>query len=222
MKKILLLLLMPCMNHAWFFTMPAEKPFVILLEASGDTIHPGRSIDDSFESSITFEIAQTIKQRLLAQYPHVKVMLNRTSTETIAPLQNANFSNKIDADCYISIHAFAETEIKPRIFIYQFSYHDDFIAKDNGLSFYPFDKIYLINQNKTNAWAQQLKQTFEKNSTVHVNGIYAFPFKPLIGIKAPAIGIEIGLKKSTEWHNYCDMFINGIVAIINNRLLNGL
>jgi N-acetylmuramoyl-L-alanine amidase len=204
------------MNYAWFFSAP-EKPFVILLEASGDTIHTGRSIDDSFESSITFEIAQAIKQLIIAQCPHVKVLLNRAQTETVSPLQNANFANKLDIDCYMSIHAFNETQLKPRVFIYQFSYLDDFIAKDTGLSFYPFDKIYLINQKQTNAWAQQLKQTFEKNSLWNVNGVYSFPFKPLIGIKAPAIGIEIGLKNRSEWRNYSETIVAGIETIIKNR-----
>ncbi len=217
MKKILLLLLMPCMNYAWFFNMPAAKPFVILLEANGDSLHPGRSIDDSFESTITFEIAHTIKQEILAQCPNVKIFLNRSATETVAPLQNANFANKLDVDCYISIHAFAETEMKPRIFLYQFSYHDDFIAKDTGLSFYPFDKIYMVNQTQTSAWAQQLKQTFEKNLLWNVQGVFALPFKPLIGIKAGAIGIEIGLKNRSEWHNFSQTLIDGIVTIINNR-----
>jgi N-acetylmuramoyl-L-alanine amidase len=213
-KKLLLLLFIPCMSYAWFFNMPSEKPFVILLEAAGDTIHPGRSIDDSFESSITFEIAQTLKQMINVQCPHAKVLLNRAQTETILPLQNANFANKLDIDCYISIHAFAETHIKPRVFIYQFSYHDDFIAKENGLSFYPFDKIYLVNQKKTNTFAQQLKQALEKSSLWNVYGVHALPFKPLIGIKAPAIGIEIGLKNRSEWREHADSLANGIIAII--------
>ncbi len=217
MNKLLLLLLMPCMNNAWFFTLPAEKPFVLLLEASGDPMHPGRSIDDSFESTITFEIAQTIKQMLLAQYPNLKILLNRAAAETVAPLQNANFANKLNVDCYISIHAFAESEIKPHVYLYQFSYHDDFIAKDAGLSFYPFDKIYMVNQKQTTAWAEQLKQALEKHSLWAVKGVFSLPFKPLIGIKAPAIGIEIGLKNRSEWRNYIEALVSGIITIINNR-----
>lgn len=213
----ILLLFMPCISFAWFFNTPVEKPFVLLLEASGDSMHPGRSIDDSFESTITFEIAQTIKQLLLAQCPHVKVLLNRTATETVTPLQNANFANRLDVDCYMSIHAFLETETKPHVYLYQFSYRDDFIAKDSGLSFYPFDKIYMVNQKQTTAWAQQLKQAFEKNAFWAVKGVYSIPFKPLIGIKAPAIGIEIGLKNKSEWHNYGETIVNGIVGFINSR-----
>lgn len=213
---ILFLLFIPCMNYAWFFSTP-QKRLVLMLEASGDTMHPGRSIDDSFENSITFEIAQNIKQLLLTHCPHIKIFLNRTATEIVTALQNANFANKLDVDCYISIHVFAETEPKPRVYLYQFSYHDDFIAKDEGLCFYPFDKIYLINQKKTSAWAQQLKQYFEKNDLWDTKGVFAFPFKPLIGIKAPAIGIEIGLKNRSEWRNYIETIVNGIVMLLNNQ-----
>lgn len=202
------------MNHAWFFNAPPQKPFVLLIEASGDTSHPGRSIDDSFESAITFEIAQTIKQLLLERCSNLKIFLNRAVTETVAPLQNANFANKLDVDCYLSIHAFAETETKPRVYLYQFSYHDEFIAKDSGLSFFPFDKIYLLNQKQTSTWGKELKHAFEKNNLWTVHGVYAFPFKPLIGIKAPALAIEIGLKNRSEWHNYCETLVNGIAQLV--------
>lgn len=215
--KFLLLLFIPGITHAWFFNVPSQKPFVILLEASGDTIHPGRNVNDSFESSITFEIARTIKQMVNLQYPVAKVLINRGSTETIAPFQNANFANKLDVDCYISLHCFTETRMKPQVFIYSFNYRDDFIAKDNGLSFYPFDKIYLINQKQTDAWAEQLKHVFEKNISWNVSGVHALPFKPLIGIKAPAIGIEIGLKNRSELRNYIETIVDGIIGIINNR-----
>ena len=173
-----------------------------MLEAGGDTAHPGRSIDDNFESALTFEIAQALKNGLQQNCPNCKILLNRSATETVNPLQNANFANKLDVDLYISIHAFAEAETKPRVYLFQFSYADDFIAKDTGLSFYPFDKIYLVNQKQTTAWAQQLKQAFEQNQSWAVKGIYSFPFKPLIGIKPPAIGIEIGLKNRAEWRKY--------------------
>ena len=188
-----------------------------MIEASGDMANPGRSIDDNFESSITFEIAQALKNELLQHSPTLKIILNRTANQTVAPLQNANFANKLDVDLYMSIHAFAETETKPRIYFYQFSYRDNFMIKDAELSFYPFDKVYVLNQNKTNAWAQQLKQLFENDPAWAIKGVFALPYKPLIGIKASSIGIEIGLKNKSEWRNALATMVNGIMHIVNNR-----
>lgn len=190
-----------------------------MIEASGDSAHPGRSIDDNFESSITYEIAQSLKAALLEQCPHLKVLINRSPHETIAALQNANFANKLNVDFYVSIHAFTEAETKPRIYVYQFSYRDNFISKDadQRLSFYPFDKIYLINTTQTTTWAQQIKQLLERDQRWSTHGPFAIPFKPLIGIKAPAIGIEIGLKNRAEWQNAVDLLVHAIVDIVNNR-----
>lgn len=185
-----------------------------MIEAAGDNTHPGRIIDDSFESSITFEIAHALKNKLLEECPTAKIIINRTLGETVAPLQNANFANKLDVDLYLSIHAFAETETKPRIFIYQFSYSDSFIAKDS-MSFYPFDKIYLIHEPQTSKGANQMHQTLANNQSVQTKKIPKLPFKPLIGIKAPAIGLELGLKNKKSWQDYIDDLAHSIAMIIN-------
>ena len=214
-RRVLLIMCFINFNaHAWFFTAP-EKPFTILIEAGGDSAHPGRSIDDSFESAITFAIAQAIQQQLPNYCPRCKVILNRTAIETVAPLQNANFANKLDVDLYLSIHAYSHVNDKPSFYLYQFSYHDTVIIKDNGLSFYPFDTIYLVNQSQTASWGQQLKQLLEQHSLWHCKGLYAVPFKPLIGIKAPALGIEFGFKKREDWKMYGQIVAQAVAEIIN-------
>ena len=185
-----------------------------MIEAAGDTTHPGRVIDDSFESSITFDIAHALKNKILEECPTAKIIINRTLGETVAPLQNANFANKLDVDLYLSIHAFAETEPKPRIFIYQFSYLDSFIAKD-GLSFYPFDKIYLVHEPQTTQWVQLIQKSLSQNQSAQTKKIAKLPFKPLIGIKASAIGLELGLKNKTSWRDYIDDLAHSLVLIIN-------
>jgi N-acetylmuramoyl-L-alanine amidase len=146
--------------------------------------------------------------------PNAKIIINRALGETVMPLQNANFANKLDIDLYLSIHAFAETETKPRIFIYQFSYQDSFIAKDS-MSFYSFDKIYLVHEQQTAQWANRIYQTLSQNQSVQTKKIAKIPFKPLIGIKAPAIGLELGLKNKANWHEYLNDLVQSIAKIIN-------
>lgn len=203
--------------QAWFFTTPMQKPFVILIEASGDSAHPGRTIDDSFESAITFEIAQALKQALIKQDQNIKVLINRSAHEVVAPLQNANFANKLTVDLYLSIHAFYETEIKPRLFIYQFSYKDPIIQKKESLSFYPIDKVYLSNQKQTDICASHIKKSLEHYTLWQTQGIFSMPFKPLLGINAPAIGIELGLKNRSEWTNYIEAIASALSQITTMR-----
>lgn len=216
---VLLFLLYPHFSNAWFFNISTpQKPFLLMIEASGDSAHPGRTIDDSFESTISFAIAQALKNKLITQNPSIKVILNRAYDERItSPFQNQNFANKLDIDLYISIHVFHETEAKPRIYLYQFSYHDNIIAKTDTLTFYPFDKIYLMNETKTNKLALDLKNNINVSKSINLQGVYKIPFKPLIGIKAPAIGIEIGIKNRSDWSEYIDILADGIAAIIKNK-----
>ena len=141
----------------WLFNFNAKpvKPFVIMIEATGDTVCTGRTIGNSFESSVTLAIAQELKELLQQQLQNIKIIINRTANQKIEPLQNATMANKLEVDLYISIHAYAQKESKPSLFIYQFSYNDSFVIKENELSFHSFDKIYLVNQKKTTLWAKK-------------------------------------------------------------------
>ena len=114
----------------------------------------------------------------------------------------------------MSLHAFHETQTPGHIFIYQFCYHDDFIAKNAELSFYPFDKIYLLHKSQTTNWANQMQHMLAQDQSIAVSNVYQIPFKPLIGIKAPAIALEIGLKKSSDWYLYSDIIATALACII--------
>ena len=49
---------------------------------------------------------------------------------------------------------------------------------------------------KTNSWAAEIKKNNRRTSQIEVQGVYKLPFKPLMGIEASAIGIEIGLSSA--------------------------
>lgn len=202
-------------SQAWFFNT-LSKPFVLMIEASGSSTHAGRAIEDSFESGLTYNFAQELKKKLLESRPNTKIILNRNPGQTIVPLQNANYANRLDVDLYMSIHFYHESEQRPQIFIYSFGYKDSSILRDTTLSFCPFDKVYLYNQSQTHTWANQLAQKFV-STKAQIMGPYQLPFKPLIGIKAPAIGIEIGLQKSDDWKEYVELVVQGLLTIISGK-----
>lgn len=215
MKKnigfLLLFTLFLELNARWPFNLfGAKKPFSIVLEASGDAINPGRTIFNNFENSICFTLAQQIKQILDANYIPARIYLNRTPTEIITPLQNAQFSNKLAADLYISIHCYQCNHPQARIHLYQFSYHDPIIIKKNSLGFYRADQIYLLNETQTTQWIHEFKKIISEQSEIEIHGVYALPFKPLLGIEASAFGIEIGIPHNAN--------MNQIAYIISSAL----
>lgn len=190
----------------------------IMLDPAGDAKHTGRQIEDSLERGITLQFTEKLKNILENLYPNIRIILTRFPGETIYPLQNANFANRLDVDFYISIHFYAENETKPNIFMYYFSYGDEFVTKITDLCFYQYDNAHRINGSITRKYAHEITTVLTNDENIKLfnfHGPYGIPFKPLIGIKAPSIAIEIGLKEKNMWQNYIQPIAESIKKIVD-------
>lgn len=210
-------MLIPVTIYARIYT----PPITIMLDPAGDAKTTGRTIQDSLERSITLQYAEEIKKILTNRNPHMRVSITRQPGEIIYPLQQASFANRMQPDLYININFYHEAGTKPHIYIYHFSYGDDFITHTHGLALYPYDQAHLFSRKKTLAYGIHmcniLKQpAYDKLFTVH--GPYSLPFKPLIGIIAPAIGIEISIKNKDDWHSYVEPLVESIEFITKGIL----
>ncbi len=193
------------------------RPITVMLNPAGDAQRTGRKIEDTFERGITLQCAEQLKKVIESTYPHISVILTRFPGDMVYPLQHANFANRLNVDLYLSIHFYHETGVKPNMYVYRFSYNDDFMVPSQPLAFYSYDQAHLGASKKTAAWSEQIKQiitqpVYAKKFNVH--GVYKLPFAPLIGIKAPAIGIEASLKSKDDW----GVYIDPIVACVGNIL----
>lgn len=213
-----ILLLMSCMySIASFFVRAPQKVFTIMLDPAGDAQNPGRQLEDSFERGITLQYAEKIKQVLESTNSRIRVVLTRFPGETVQPLQNASFANRLAVDLYLSIHFYHEHETKPRLYLYTFSYNDDFVQPKAMLSFYSYDKAHLINSATTNKWSSLIAQALETEShkgQFDYKGQYKIPFKPLIGITAPAIALEAGLKNKDDWNAFISPLADALLALV--------
>ena len=43
--------------------------------------------------------------------------------------------------------------------------------------------------------------------------LIGIPFKPLVGIRAPALGIEIGLKNKDDWERFVQPVMQALVSL---------
>jgi len=192
------------------------KEFTIMLDPAGDAQNTGRLIEDCLERGITLQFVQALKDVLEQKYNNLRIILSRSPGEKVAHLQNANFANRLDIDFYLSVHFYKEESVKPKAYIYTFGHNNDFITKKPDLYFYPYDKAHLVNKNSTKYLVNTIKDIFlleESKKRFMFCGLFNLPFKPLIGIKAPAIGIEVGLYNKDYWRNYIDIFVAIIGAI---------
>ncbi len=201
---------------------PASSPrhyqpllYTIMLDPAGDAKQTGRIIGDSLERALTFQFAQALQKTLEENLP-CTVIITRTPGEIVYPLQNANFANRLPIDLYIRIHCYHAPNDKLSVSLYRFSYGDTFMAKTNALTMTRYDKAHLANYEKTTNYILHIKKILTDSYANHLstNGTYAIPFAPLIGIQAPAIGIEINLIKQTDWQLYLAPISQSIQAAL--------
>ena len=188
-----------------------------MINPAGDAQHPGRKIGDTFERTLTLAYAQRMHQEIMRTYPHTQVVLTRTAGETISSLQNANFANRLNVDIFVSIHFYQETDVKPTLYLYNFSYNDDFITHKQDLSFCRYDQAHLYNYSITRHYGHVLKQALATDTYTPLftcMGCYKAPIKPCIGIKAPALLIEVGLRSADDWQGYVEPLVIALKPII--------
>ena len=180
-----------------------KNKITIMIDPAGDARTTGRIIDDVFERSITVHAAQELKKTLEEKFPGMRIILTRYPGETVEPLQNAAFANRLHVDLYLSIHCYQEKQGNPHCALYHFLYDptaDWWPTKTSSMALYPYQQAHRDSVAASAAIAQLLyKELLEQKGFLIVEPIQAFPFKPLIGVHAPAIGVEIGLPKKDDW-----------------------
>jgi len=194
-----------------------QKPrrMLIMLDPAGDAQHAGRKIDDNFERGITLQFVQELKKVLEQKYPNVRIMLTRGAGDMVAPLQHANFANRMNVDLYLSFHFYHNTSAKPKIYVYTFSSGVTFPTITYDLCFYPCDQAYIFNKETTQKYATIINNELSQEPTCDVKKV-ELPFKPLIGIKSPAIAIESSLKDGHTWKQYVEPIAKSLRDIIDN------
>lgn len=205
-----------CPLTAW----QGPRPFSIMLDPAGDARTPGRMIGDHVERGITLEYVQELKTLLEQQMPDLRVVLTRFPGETIAPLQNANFANRLHVDLYLSIHFYQEKkDARSSLSMYQYISNPitDLWFKPQPLTFYSYDQAHLFSVTKTTLLAEQLRIALEHDRfrrLFDMKGFFKIPFKPLVGIQSPALAIEIGLKQPRDWRLFLEPLVYGITHLM--------
>ncbi len=212
MKRLLLVILATYSLHGWSFFFSDDehgtttiKPVTvtILIDPAGDAKDPGRIIDDTYERSLTMQCAEELKMALEKNNKGLRVIFTRFPGEALEAFQNVSFANRLKVDLYISLSFFQDTQTKPQLYIYNLLYDPatDFIQKKQGtLELLPYDQAYKVSFDTSKYIAQKLAEVCDQRKLTCHRPI-ALPYKPLMGILAPAIGLEIGISRKQQWKN---------------------
>lgn len=206
-------------THPTSHTPPQRQPLTIVLDPAGDVERAGRTIAGSFERGITLQCCQYLQQRIQHLMPHVNVVLSRKAGEPREPLHNATFTNRVNADLCINIHAYHATHTQPHCYVYYYITHpetDFWHTAQNGLTLMPASQAHTqyIKQNYrlAHACGYYLQKTLE--SHMSVGPVVGLPYTPLRGIHTPAIALEMGLRTDTEWQAYMNQWTTSICNTI--------
>ena len=183
--------------------MQAEQPFTIMIDPTGDGTYAGREIQDTFERGITLQCAKELKKQLTEHFSNIRVIFTRAAGETIQPMHNALFSNRLQAQLYLRIGFYHEPNMPSHIALFYYCQNStDFWQKINPLQFYHVNQAHLLHLTLTKQLAinfLQILQNNQINSVFVAHGAFAIPFKPFIGIQAPALYLEAGLHNASDW-----------------------
>lgn len=201
----------------FFSSLRMQTPFTIMLDPAGDAQTTGRQLDDAFERGITLQCAERLKSVLEEQFSNLRVIITRQPGEILQPLHNANFANRLDVDLFVTLHFYQEAATKPLLYLYHFSYGDEFITKVQDLAFHPYDQAYLFNAQATHSMITNIQQRLAAyKKQFDCKGPYKLPLKSLIGIKAPAIVVEAGLKHKDDWVSLIEPLVASLEPIIRS------
>lgn len=183
-----------------------------MLDPAGDSRYAGRIIGESFERGISAQFSQAIKKEL--ENLGIKVIISRYPGESTEPLNNVFLANKLNVDFYVNINFYHEPKIEKNnnISIYYSLYNPvtdlwDLDIKKEFLNFMPYNKAYKRSVNQSKQLADILFKNYKNPKAETVLGI---PFRPLVGLLVPGIGIEIGLNKSDDWSLSVDQLVSGL------------
>lgn len=176
---------------------------IIMINPAGHATAVGRKLSEGYERAETLKFAEKLQEELLNNY-QVNAILTRSPGEQTSPLQIASFANRLSIDFFLSLHLYREKSAKPKMYLYQLVYNPlvDFAHRTiNPLAFVPLLQAHFKNIHTSQAIALQMQKTlthekYQKQfDLAEPSGI---PLKPLVGITAPALALEIGINDDSQ------------------------
>lgn len=208
-------LIVLCIMHSFVL------PFTLMIDPAGDAGHPGRSIDGTFERGLTLQCAQKIKSKLETQINPIHVIITRVAGEQISDLHNIQFANRIMPDLYISLHFFQETAVIPRVALYLHTHDGKKRSSPERLALHTIDTIHMLYSDASSHYARMIHTLFTSDQNLKKFSCASpivLPYTPLIGISAPALAIEVGLRHKNDFESLIEQLCAAITHTAYNTI----
>lgn len=187
------------------------RPFMLMLYPSV-SINNGRKIENEFENAIALDWALALKHALINQFPFIQVEISHKSGEKIDQIESINNINKQNPDLTISFNLY-QTNGVPQVYLYYML--SQVRAKSlKNLDFVPYNQAYIDSLEKTKDFSEKIFNSLKENRSdnYELKKLLGLPYKPLIGLQSPALGIELGTNSTKGW----EITINSLILAIKN------
>ncbi len=192
--------------------MPLVHSFSLIIDPS----HNNKSIEDEYEHNKSLLYAESIRDYLQEADNTHTVHVTRGPGETVDQLEIATFSNTLHPNLHVSLQFFA-TSHEPSLYIYFMSYNKNEVShtESHKLTMLPAWQTYLYNLKDTKKYAQKLYDILikEYGSKLQIHKPIGCPCKPLFGITAPALVVEIGIPTELEPSTYQEIISQAFLHI---------
>lgn len=201
---------------------PITGVFTVMIDPAGDAQKTGRVIGDNFERSITFSCARALKEELEKTVPQVRVLITREPGEISEPYQSATFANRLRANLFISLTCYQEAAGTATCALYHVLYDpvtDLWYKKEARTSWDPYFAAHCANLKATLLAIKTLQDAL---APYHQQGLFqlpvyrGIPYRPLVGVQAPAIGCELGISNPDGWRLLIGPLVDGITHVIES------
>lgn len=205
----------------WFIN--AGPRHTIMIDPAGNAKNPGRTLHKNYARSETFRCAQALKHALEERHKDLTVLLTRDIGDALVPLQIASYANRANLDLFFHIDFHTQSEAKTTLQPLYFVADPllDFAPTPRGTAaIIPLCKAHTQSINTSKIATTTLKQRLEASPEglmLSINTPKGLPFKPLFGIQAPSIALDIGLATDDQWTSLIKPLVDAIGHILYTR-----
>lgn len=192
----------------------------IMIDPAGHAKHTGRQLHQGYERAETYKCAEALKSALEQRFDNVRVILTRAPGDEIVPLQNASFANRLNVDFFVRLNFYKEDTQKPQISLYHLVFDpivDGAKRMSDSTNFIPIHQAHYANIHQSTTIATKMKYQLSQPDYLKlfdVQGVNGLPIKPLVGIQAPALTIEIGLLSDDQWNITVEPLIASFAIVL--------
>ncbi len=176
----------------------------LMIAPAGDAKDPGRKLAHGYERGVTLQLAEALKAKLKEH--GVTVHISRSAGEEVPELGAASYANRAGVDKFVSLHVYHAREAKPHIDLFGLVYNPlvDGQLQHDEHAFVPLCEAHFGSVTQSKNFGERVHELLgvkENERLLSCSGLVRMPFKPLCGVVAPAIGVEIGLSSDEQWES---------------------